>query len=390
MSTKIVISGRYTSYECESIDEAFAKKIIEHGISSDDLDDLSFEDGAETGLIEAQVQVNDEVVETFSLDDVEKSSGHSAKIDWVLIKEEVGRIVYEPQEIGEKFSGHLLAFHKYVDSFNGYKFSYATPSYDGKNFELDWSSPKVSDLILIDPQGNRQSIDQIEDEDELDEDNEAEGAGDNEPIPPGVHLKNEAFAILEGGNPKGAIVMMREAQSIHLKEYAQNDPDSIDITISLASMLSDEGGMDEAHEILITLLKIIDIENGEYSQEYAKVCGWIARNFKNQQKWSEVLQYSERHLLYFHEPDRWYDLGLALEKLGRKQEAEAIYEAGLSHNDDEQNPFVAMNLLWALYRTTKGEVFCQSDRIQYYLEGAIHFAEIIQDEKMLVQLKAEI
>lgn len=155
------ILGRYVSYEYQKIDDKLVNRILEHGLSYDELDDINFEDGGDCGVIWATWEV-DGVAMSFEF-------GSSADITpkyiydgCVIIREEAGRICYQTPKIQLPYKAELLTFPKYSAEFSDYSFCYATPMYDGEELEYDDQDTKASSLILISPDGECHSVELYE------------------------------------------------------------------------------------------------------------------------------------------------------------------------------------------------------------------------------------
>ena len=377
----ITLNGRYNEVQYRTISKIEAINYIENGVNSDSFEEID----SDSGLTEGYVYCNDELVFSFSYDKLKNKKNinkHGGKGAWHILREESGRIFYSPMKINGPFNPNKLKLFLNYEYFNGYQVPYVLVEYDGQQFEFGHSEPKFISSHIVDDSG--QLHDFILNEDEDIEDDIHENITEDE-FPIGVKLKNQALLLYDKGDIESAISMMREAFKIHLDIFSPADTYSINITNSLASMLTDSGKKQEAYEILQFSLNKIGEIKGEYSYEYSKTCGWIARNLNSQGRWTESLKFSERYLIYFNEPDRWYDLAYALEKLGRINEAKTAYEEALSYNDDELNPNIARILNQSLFEITKG-----SDESKKYLEAALEFARKSNNNKWIQILENEL
>jgi hypothetical protein len=144
------ILGRYVSYEYQKIDEQMVNRILECGLSYEELDEIYFEDGDDCGVIWATWEV-DGVTMTFEFDSSTDTTPKYIYDGSVLIREEAGRICYQTPEIQLPFKAELLTFPQYSAEFSDYSFCYAKPMYDGEELEYDDQDTKASSLILISP-----------------------------------------------------------------------------------------------------------------------------------------------------------------------------------------------------------------------------------------------
>ena len=155
MSNIITISGRYNSYEVEILEEEVAKNLIENGITEDQIDDFMFSDGNEQGLYECQIEINNEIIDRFSIYNIDLTkNNHNAASGWLLVKLESGKMTYTKQ-IEDNFNKNLLEFALYSDFLNSYNVDYACPMYEDEDFDVNYKSADTYDLFVISPNGEK-------------------------------------------------------------------------------------------------------------------------------------------------------------------------------------------------------------------------------------------
>jgi hypothetical protein len=153
----ITIEGRYVYFECQKLDEEDAKRILESGLSEDEINEIPFQDGGDWGVIECTWEV-DGATDSFELDSPSEVIKTDTTEGWILIKEECGDVTYAPLQIKAPYNANLLKFSRYSEVFNGYSIDYATPMYGAQEFEEEWREVDVCSLTLISPDGTCHSV----------------------------------------------------------------------------------------------------------------------------------------------------------------------------------------------------------------------------------------
>lgn len=167
----VEIGCRYNSVEFGFVDPEFAQRILEKGITEDQLEELLID--SEGGPTDGQISFDNEVVFEFYVDDLitSKTTKLEQENRWILIKEEYGRASYRANVVWGECDPSKFQAHKCIQNVGGSEFAHVELLYDGKYLdpELDYGYPKGMDISLISPDGNWYSLEVVE-EDEDDED----------------------------------------------------------------------------------------------------------------------------------------------------------------------------------------------------------------------------
>lgn len=147
------LAGYFVSYEYQKIDKKTAKRILKHGLSDSELNEMNFEDGGGCGVVECHWEVDGEEM-SFEFDDDADRTLIEVHDGCAIIREETGKIYYQTRTIQLPFKAELLTFPHYSAEFSDYSLWYATPMYDGEELYYDSQDVKESSLILITPDGD--------------------------------------------------------------------------------------------------------------------------------------------------------------------------------------------------------------------------------------------
>jgi hypothetical protein len=160
------IGSHYNSVEFGFVDPEVAQRILEEGITENELEELLRD--SEGGPTDGQVYFDGEVLFEFYIDDL--SVSETAHLEpgnrWIVVKEEYGRASYTAAVTWDECDPSKFQAKKHVEDLGGYKLAYVDLLYDGKDLdlELDDGYPKGSDISIISPDGKSYSFEIVEEE----------------------------------------------------------------------------------------------------------------------------------------------------------------------------------------------------------------------------------
>jgi hypothetical protein len=294
MATSLTVSGRYISYELEELNETQAKKYIEHGIDSDELDDFSFTSGSETGLIEGSIYQADKIVEQLSIKNISNSKNHKIQKNvWFLVREEIGSISYSPIKIKNHFDINSLNITKYSDTINGHKIEYINASYGDTDFVSNYQEVDVLSIFLVSPTGQISFLtDTISD------------------------LREKAEEAFNDGNIETALKYNADALSRQIESSSPNDTFALIIERQQAIFLMEANQLAESEKFFLRNLASWQKEEGKNSQGYANTCAYYANLLMELGRDKEAINFHNLYLKLNNDSFQRYKLAVALKNMG--------------------------------------------------------------------------
>ena len=191
-SQKLIIEGDGVDVEYLSIPKKVARRILDNGVSEEELDDLSLKAVTEGGIFNATIKLGGKSIQFLDLENVNHSDAQKVggRRSWFLVKQQFERGVLREIVFDGKFDFKELAVNPNFFDLNGFDFGYFDVSYSGLEGNVGETTPSYGgDWFLIDPMGHRFDVASV------DEDSDPEALDDSESEPNYSTASREASLV---------------------------------------------------------------------------------------------------------------------------------------------------------------------------------------------------